>query len=132
MLTFEFISKGPNGLIEKIVKFQEIELTGFYNLSYGDKENEVEINDSAISNNGDTDRILVTVALSAFHFFSKYNNALIFVMGSTESRTRLFQIGISKHLPLIEADFVLFGFIDGRWEEYSKNRSYEAFLIKRK
>jgi hypothetical protein len=37
LTTFEFISEGEKGLINKIVKYQPTNLKGIYNLAFGDK-----------------------------------------------------------------------------------------------
>ena len=62
LTTFEFISEGPKGLIRKLVQFTPTNLQGFYILAFGDKDNETgQIDDLAISNNNDTEKILATV-----------------------------------------------------------------------
>lgn len=53
---FEFISIGTKGAIRKIIEFQTTSTPGLYNLAFGDKHpaDADEIDDLAISNNGDT------------------------------------------------------------------------------
>lgn len=36
--TFEFNSLGPKGSITKVVRYSEINIKGFYNLGFGDKD----------------------------------------------------------------------------------------------
>lgn len=82
--TFEFISEGPNGLIKKMVQFTPTNLQGFYILAFGDKDSSTgELDDLAISNNNDTERILATVAASVYAFTDKYPEAWIYATGST-------------------------------------------------
>ena len=62
--TFEFISKGKNGEIQKLVVYQEI-AEGVFNLAFGDKDFETgDLNDKNISDNGDTEKVLATVVLT--------------------------------------------------------------------
>ena len=62
LLVFEFISEGPKGQIPKLVKFTETNLKGLFNLAFGDKDQHTgEINDTVISNNDDSEKILATV-----------------------------------------------------------------------
>ena len=62
LMVFEFVSEGPKGEIPKLVQFGETNLRGFYNLAFGDKDLTTgEINDSVVSNNNDSDKVLATV-----------------------------------------------------------------------
>jgi hypothetical protein len=62
---FEFISVGPKGEIVKAISFDESHLKDVYNLGFGDYilENNT-IDDLAISDNGDSEKVLATVAQS--------------------------------------------------------------------
>ena len=63
LMVFEFTSEGSNGKISKIVQYSKTNLEGFYNLGFGDKDLETgEISDQSISNNGDSQKVLATVA----------------------------------------------------------------------
>jgi hypothetical protein len=62
-----------------------------------------------------------------------YNPHLwVYATGSSESRTRLYQIGISRHLDEIQLEFEIFGLRENQWTPFSRNINYEAFIIKRK
>ncbi len=37
VLTFEFVSVGPRGLIQKLISFQQTEVKDIFNLAFGDK-----------------------------------------------------------------------------------------------
>ena len=67
MMTFEFISEGPRGLIHKLVRFQPTNLKGVYNLAFGDKDHTTgEIDDTVISNNEDSEKVLATVVATVY------------------------------------------------------------------
>jgi hypothetical protein len=53
------------------------------------------------------------------------------LLGSTPSRTRLYQIGINRLWQEIRKDFMVWGYKDGDWEDFRSNVNYEAFLVKR-
>ena len=99
---FLFTSIGPNGKIKKKIKIQESE------------------------------RVDVTVAGAIFSYTAKYPEKWIYAKGSTKSRTRLYQMGLSQYLDLIKKDFELFGFINGQWQEFERGINYESFVVKRK
>src|SRR5436190_14435985 len=56
---FEFISEGNKGAIRKLLEFQETTDQDVYNLAFGDEDHLTgDINDLAVTNNGDTEKIL--------------------------------------------------------------------------
>jgi hypothetical protein len=67
---FEFISVGSKGAIRKMIEFQTTSVPGLYNLAFGDKNPATgELDDLAISNNGDTEKVLGTVVSALYVFF---------------------------------------------------------------
>jgi hypothetical protein len=133
LTSFEFISEGKNGLIVKQIQFTLINKNDIYNLAFGDKNIDTgEVDDVAISNNGDSEKVLATVISAVYAFCENHPNAWIFATGSTKPRTRLYQIGISRFLEEIEEDFELYGRIEENWEEFERGRSYTGFIAKKK
>lgn len=133
LMTFEFISEGQKGYIHKLVKYQPTNLKGVYNLAFGDKNlNTGEIDDTVISNNGDSEKVLATVVATVYAFTDKYPNAWIYATGSTKTRTRLYRMGITKFLSEVTTDFEIVGEKNGDWETFRKNVEYEGFLVRRK
>ena len=132
-ITFAFDSVGPQGVIRKMVQYQRIESTDYYNLAFGDRiGNTNDIDDLVVSNNGDLQKILSTVAQTVITFTQQFPSASIVATGSTSARTRLYRIGISKHLLAIEESFEIFGFKEDNWHKFEMNTHYEVFLIKLK
>ncbi len=134
LINFRFDSVGTKGVIPKLVMYQKIdEDPDVYNLAFGDlDENTNDIDDTIITNNGDSEKVLVTVASTVLVFTHKYPDAWIVLEGSSKSRTRLYQMGISKYLEEIKNDFNVFGLIGKDWFIFEKNQRYEAFLIHKK
>jgi hypothetical protein len=132
VLNYEFISVGKKGEITKIVQYIPMDVQGFFNLAFGDRNEFGELDDMAISDNGDSQKVLATVASTLYTFTDKYPDAFIFATGSTDVRTRLYRIGISNNQDEIERDFVIFGILDGNWQVFEPNKPYEGFLVKRK
>jgi hypothetical protein len=129
---YEFYSEGPVGRIKKVVAYQRIE-KDFFNLAFGDWNEQLKkIDDSSRSNNGDRDKVLMTVAYTALDFFNHHPNTQILIEGSTASRTRLYQIAIAYNLLEINANFKVNGFIGEGWELFQRGRNYDGFLIQRK
>jgi len=131
---YKFYSEGPKGKITKVVRYTKIEENpDLYNLAFGDEQQDFwEINDSIITNNNDRDLVLSTVANTVIDFTNYYGECNIVAKGSTTSRTRLYQIGISGLLEEISIYFYVYGLKDDIWHDFQKNVNYEAFLIKRK
>jgi hypothetical protein len=142
-ITFEFISNGSNGSIEKAIMYQCIsEETQVYNLCFGDNKGidqetgELNIDDITVSNNGDLEKILATVASSAYIFAETYPDRLIFFKGSTPARTRLYRRAICKEFNYISKTFAIFGAvnIDGKIINVPFNATddFYGFYIKTK
>jgi hypothetical protein len=133
LLSYEFISEGPKGLITKRIQFTLVNRQGVYNLAFGDKDSITgEINDKVVSNNGDSEKVLATVVGAIFAFFEHHPDAWIFATGSTTARTRLYQMGIAKYFDEISGELEIFGQIEENWYPFEKNREYLAFLTKLK
>lgn len=106
-----------------------------YNLGFGDYNSETKsIDDEIITNNGDSLKVLSTVASTVYAFIEKYPDSLVFATGSNNVRTRLYRMGISNNLEEIKEDFEVFGLRvnDNIWEEFISGEDYEAFIVKRK
>ncbi|MFP5040987.1 DUF6934 family protein [Parasediminibacterium sp. JCM 36343] len=133
-MVFEFISEGINGRVSKLVIYSETHLHNFYNLGFGDKhETTGEIDDEVVTNNGDSEKVLATVAATLYTFTDKFPNAMVFAAGSTKARTRLYRIGISNNIATISEDFEVFGLVgENTWLHFQKQMDFEAFLVKRK
>ncbi len=129
---YDFLSVGKNGTIEKSIIFTPMAVKGFYNLLLCDVLENGEISDLAISDNGDTEKILATVAQCVFYFTDFNPTAFIYAKGSTLSRTRLYRMGLNKHYDSVVLKFDIFGFKDNNWHQFEKNTNYEAFLVQKK
>lgn len=130
---FEFVSEGLKGRIELTIQYSLTNQRSVYNLGFGaiDHESGV-IDDTVIINNGDTHKILSTVASSVYAFIDRHPGASVLAKGSTPARTRLYRMGITLNLTEIHRDFEVYGFSEGKWHVFKVKESYEAFLVKRK
>lgn len=130
---FEFDSIGPRGTVRKVVRYTEINIKGFYNLGFGDKDPLTGfISDLSITNNNDSKKVLATVAATLYAFTDSHPGATIIATGSTSARTRLYRMGIANNLAEIEKEFSILGLKEIDWEPFRKNVTYGAFLVRRK
>ena len=131
---YEFYSEGPKGVIKKVVEFQPTSEDNVYNLAFGDYDDEAKgIDDKVVTNNGDSLKVLATVASTVYAFVEKHPNAWIIATGSTEVRTRLYRMGITNNLAEISGDFHIFGYTkSGDWVRFETGEDYEAFLVTKK
>jgi hypothetical protein len=130
---FEFVSEGSKGAIRKLIEFQETTNSQIFNLAFGDYNPLTnEIDDLAISDNGDTEKILGTVVASLYIFLNEYPNAYVYAAGSTKARTRLYRMGITKFYDQMKKDFYLYGQIGDEFPEFEIGVDYEGFLAQRK
>lgn len=130
---YEFVSSGPNGDFRKAVVFTRTNLVNLYNLGFGDvKPDGRGIDDRVVTDNGDTQKVLATVANIVFDFTERFPDAMVFATGSTPARTRLYRRGITMHLTLMSDVFRIFGLADNAWHPFEKGYEYDAFYVARK
>ena len=133
LLIYEFTSVGPKGNVKKLVEYSPTSIENVYNLAFGDYDAEIDgINDKSVTNNGDSQKVLATVASTVYAFTGKYPDAWIHASGSTTVRTRLYRMGITNNITEIAFDFHVYGLKGEEWEEFVVGEDYEAFLITRK
>ena len=130
-----FFSEGPNGRVLKSVRFDLVKTRPMhvYNLVLGDWDNEQgEIDYWSVTNNGDTEKVLATVAAIVLDFTDIFNRAVIRIKGGDDARTRLYQMRINKYLDEINEIFNVCGDLDGDLIEFQKNVKYNKFFIARR
>ena len=133
LTTFDFLSEGSKGKIEKIVQFSKVNQNNLYNLAFGDRNYLTgEIDDKVVTDNGDSEKILATVVAAVYAFCDKVPQAWIYATGSTAARTRLYRMGINKYYDIVESDFEIFGQTQSEWERFEKGKDYQAFVVQRK
>jgi hypothetical protein len=130
---FEFVSEGTKGRIPKLIVFTETNLKDFYNLAFGDKDEETgQLNDRIVSNNNDTEKVLATVVSAIYAFTDKYPEAWVYATGSTTARTRLYRMGINKYLDEVLNDFHIYGELGDEWLPFENETNFEGYVVKRK
>lgn len=71
--TFKFKSIGTNGIIPKIIEFQETGIENYFNLAFGDLNIETgDFNDLVASNNGDSEKVLATIVKALLDFLEAH------------------------------------------------------------
>jgi hypothetical protein len=127
---YEFISIGIKGIITKRITYSKMTTPNLYNLALGDVDKITgKVNYDIVTNNGDRDKVLATVAASVYSFFLKYPNFSIHLTGNTDSRTRLYQMAISNNIDELSIDFHILGKLKGEILRFEKGINYEAFFI---
>ena len=133
LTVFEFVSEGPNGLIRKLIQFQETNQPDVYNLAFGDKNADTgEIDDLVVSNNGDTDRVSATVVAALYAFFDKHPDAFVYATGSTKARSRLYRMGITRFYEEMIQGFDLYGQLGDEFYAFEVGKEHAGFLAQRK
>lgn len=131
-LQYTFISVGPKGEIEKVVVFTPWGDPEIYNLGFGDRmAGTTEIDDLAVTDNGDMLLIIATVAAIADDFLQNHIGASLFIAGSTPSRTRLYRMLIGRNMGWLRNSLIVLGLTQNEWEPFRPNRAYDAFYVTR-
>lgn len=133
-LQFEFISISPKRRIIKRVEYTYIEEFNFWNLGFGDYNPDTgQLDDQIVSDNGDTRKVLATIAFSLREFIALNQDATVFFTGSTDQRTHVYGWIISRYWADISDGFVVEGVMeDGNTVLFTPYQSYIGFLIRKK
>lgn len=131
-ISYRFLSIGTMGTIKKDVTFKSVGLN-IYFLTFGDK-NELtgKLDDRVISNNGDRDKVLATVAEITLDFLAHHQDATVIAVGNTPGRSRLYQMSINSKWQEIREVYCVEGYFNNDWEDFQPGKYYEAFSIKLK
>jgi len=136
--TFAFVSEGRHGKLVKLVKFDELKARkNTFNLSLGTVLSDGTVDYSTTTNNGDRNKILTTVAEATFIFFDKYPDMKVYLTGSDNRRTVLYQRAISYAYNELTRSFSLYGeiLLDSGITDFvpfDKTESYIGFLIEKR
>lgn len=130
---FDFESSGKLGIVRKRVAFQTTNIPNIYNLAFGDVTPNDEIDDLSISNNGDRNKVLATVARIVEIYLAKFPHRYVYIQGSTKERTRLYRMAIGLNLEELSKKFLIYAELhNGDLAPFYNNMNINAFLIRRK
>ena len=132
--TFEFLSIGKSGRFLKLIIFRPTEYYNLYYLAFGDIAENGLLDDGVITDNGDRNKILATVASAVERYTSRYPERMIYFRGSTKARTRLYRMAIGLNLEELSLTYEIYAHIDSQdqFPIFQKNMELSAFLVKRK
>jgi hypothetical protein len=87
------------------------------------------LDDFVVSNNGDKEKVLATVAATVLEFTKQTPQAFVYAKGSTPGRTRLYQMAILQNLELVEMRLFIYGLTGNTWSRFEGEVNYEAFIV---
>lgn len=132
-LIYEFDSISPAKTIRKVIAYDPFpDNPQVFNLSLGDKLADGTVNDLVRSNNDDLEKVMATVAKTLLTFFNRYPDSLVYFKGSTDSRTRLYQIVLAQELEQARQWFIIEGITPDGIEKFTLSKTYQAFLLRLK
>ncbi len=129
---FDFISTGVKGNIPKRIEFMPTEVSNFVNLAFGDIDENGAINDYSISDNGDRNKILATVAYAVEIYLNRYPERWVYFKGSTEERTRLYRMAVGLNLEELLLKYEIYGEQQQGIIPFQKNAEVLGLLVKKK
>lgn len=131
---FDFVSDGVKGVIKKRATFMPTTLNGVYNLAFGDVNEENEIDDYRVTNNGDRNQILATIVMIVSEYTRRYPERWVYFRGSTAERTRLYRMAVGLNLEELSLEFVIYAEVAEKEDfvVFRKNMDIQAFLVRRK
>jgi hypothetical protein len=127
---FEFKSIGRKN-IEKAIIIQNTDVPNYYSLLLTDIQIDDSIDVLIESKNGDMEKIMATVIQTILVFLAYHPNAYIAFIGSTASRTRLYNIILSKELENFKT-INIYGLYENKFVPFVRNQLFEGFVISNK
>ena len=127
---FIFESEGVQGKIVKIIQFSPMD-DNEWNLGFGDLKSGF-VDDSIVSNNQDTVKVLQTVARATYEFFNTYPDSVVIINPVDERRRKLYNRIFQRHIKDISTVCDVTGVIGTEKELYESQKYYESFKIKLK
>lgn len=129
---FDFFSIGPRGIILKRIVFIPTTSARVYNLSFGDVTLNGEMSSYSVSDNGDRNKILATVAYAVDIYLEEYPDRYVFFTGSTDGRTRLYRMAVALNFDELSLKFDIYCQTDRGIIPFQKNIPTTGILVKRK
>jgi len=133
---YNFISCGKKTII-KAVEFTPTSAKNIYNLGFGDRLTNGEIDDMANSNNGDIIKVFATVIDIVQDFTKRHPSFTILFLGSTHKRMALYNRILRTYYQSFSKEFIVIGLIEEKEGikkvpfDPSNNLFYDAFLVTR-
>jgi hypothetical protein len=136
---YTFQSEGSRGIITKVVEFECIRSAHWhlYNCAFGDFDAaSLEINDRAVSGNGDVFRVMETLVEIVRDFLSQQHHFMIYIFGTDLRRLHLYQYLIGKKIKKLAGECVFYGGFDYLEEYYQLQEQsivplFDYYLIRR-
>lgn len=139
---FLFLSKGPKGTLPKLIVYSPLkDLEDGYNLGFGtikiNPDGKEYLDGDEISDNGDRDKILATIAYTVFTFISNYPDKKVYLSGSDKIRTRLYQMAINHAFEELSEKLLIFGDVSDQpdvfdLQLFERGVNYTGFVVQKK
>ena len=98
-----------------------------YNLAFGDEDPvSGKVDYTTVTDNGDTHKVLATIAAIVLVFLRSKPGGAVFAEGSTASRDWLYRVNLSRHLDQLPVHLEALGRLGTAWEPFAPNKKYDA------
>ena len=101
-------------------------------MAFSDIDDDGEIDDIRISDNGDRNKILATIAKAVDEYTNLYPRRWVLFLGSTSHRTRLYRMAIAINLAELQPKFDIYGQVEDEFIPFYRNMPATAFLVRKK
>ncbi|MCF0061197.1 hypothetical protein MUK70_18315 [Dyadobacter chenwenxiniae] len=125
---FDFLSIGKRN-IPKTVIYYKSDNPAVFSLTLASIKSDGNLDFQTTSNNGDMKIILATVVQTLKIFLAAYPKAVVVFTGNSPSRTRLYNIIISREIEQVKDYLEVMGFAENYVELFVPNRRYEGFIV---
>lgn len=88
---YTFLSKGPRGIIRKVVELERYEKTDIFNVLLVDEIDGKRMHDTDMTGNNDAIKVISTVVRIIEKFFADFPGSAVFISGNTPAKKMMYQ-----------------------------------------
>lgn len=126
---YDFVSEGHTR-IPKAIQFFDTSVPDLFNLVLGDVRPDGQLDVFSVSDNGDRDKVLATVAQVVAHFLQENPTMYVFFTGSTPARTRLYRMAVGHEFTNLVVQFEIMALLPSKQlVPFQPNLSCDGFVI---
>lgn len=131
---YEFMSEGRGRQILKGVGFQRIiETPNYFHCLLGDVHADIKLDTKVVTNNGDTDKVMMTVAVASNRLLAEHPECQVALMGEDRIRIRLYRSFISKNIEhlseILKIDGATGNLESPTTTDFAASGQYDFFLL---
>lgn len=129
---YEFVSVGPQGNVTKLAAFTPTKNAVTFNFAFGDLLPDCgEPDDRVVTNNGDTMKVMATLARIVNWYTEEYPDRWVYFRGRTKTLNRLFRMAINMQTVETLLEYKIYAACGREVLPFRKDVDFDGIFLKR-